>query len=179
MISNNETRKGLVILYTGDGKGKTTAALGLLLRAWGQKLSVGMFQFIKQANGNLGEVKAARQLGIEWHGLGAGFTWRAGNEQRNIERAREAWGLVQTKIASGGYDLILLDEFTYPLQFGWLDVADVITWLRQHRPPALHLVVTGRDAPPLLVHYADLVTEMQNVKHPFNQGVPAQPGIEF
>lgn len=172
-------KKGLVIVNTGYGKGKTTAALGVLLRAWGRGLRPCVVQFIKHEQGNWGEIKAARQLGIEWHQMGDGFTWLSKDMDETIDKARHAWGLAQEKVASGDYDLIILDEFTYPLKFGWLDAADVISWLQEHKPPMLHLVITGRDAPPALTEFADLVTEMRQVKHPFDQGIRAQPGIEF
>ncbi len=173
------TQQGLVILNTGYGKGKTTAALGMLLRAWGQEMRVCVVQFIKNETGNTGEIRAARQLGIEWHTLGDGFTWLSQDLEATKTRARDAWALAQTKIANDAYDLVILDEFTYPLQFNWLDVADVIAWLRANKNPLLHLVITGLGAPSELVQYADLVTEMQKIKHPFDQGILAQPGVEF
>ena len=172
-------RKGLVIVNTGEGKGKTTAALGTLFRAWGQDFQVCVIQFIKAETGQWGEVKAARKLGIEWHKMGDGFTWDSKDMEETIARAREGWQLAQEKITSDGYDLILLDEFTYPLHLGWLDVGEVISWLKINKPARLHLLITGRDAPQELLDYADLVTEMTEVKHPFDKGVPAQPGVEF
>jgi cob(I)alamin adenosyltransferase len=172
-------RRGLVIVNTGEGKGKTTAALGLLLRAWGRGFRICVIQFIKAKTGQWGEVKAAQKLGIEWHKMGDGFTWLSKDMDETIAKARHGWQMAQEKIGSGDYDLILLDEFTYPLHFGWLDVHEVIDWLRNNKPPELHLVITGRSAPPELVEYADLVTEMAVIKHPFDQGITAQPGIEF
>jgi len=172
-------RRGLVIVNTGDGKGKTTAALGLILRAWGRGFRVCVIQFIKARSGQWGEVKAAQKLGIEWHKIGAGFTWQSKRLDETIALARHGWQLAQEKIASGDYDLLLLDEFTYPLHLGWLDTTSVLDWLRANRPADLHLVITGRDAPQALIEFADLVTEMRVVKHPFEQGVKAQPGIEF
>lgn len=172
-------RKGLVIVNTGPGKGKTTAALGTLLRAWGRGMRCCMVQFIKNETGNWGEVKAARQLGIEWHQMGDGFTWLSKDMDETVAKSRHAWTVAQEKIASGDYNLVILDEFTYPLKFGWLDVDDVIAWLRDHKPSIVHLIVTGRDAPPALIEFADLVTEMQKIKHPFDSGIRAQPGIEY
>jgi cob(I)alamin adenosyltransferase len=172
-------RKGLVIVNTGPGKGKTTAALGTLLRAWGRGMRCCMVQFIKNETGNWGEVKAARQMGIEWHQMGDGFTWLSKDMDESVAKARHAWTVAQQKIASGDYNLVILDEFTYPLKFGWLDVDDVIAWLRDHKPSIVHLIVTGRDAPPALIEFADLVTEMQKIKHPFDSGIQAQPGIEY
>ncbi len=170
---------GLVLLHTGHGKGKTTAALGLLLRAWGQGLRPCVIQFIKSERGRWGEALAARRLGIEWHTLGEGFTWVAADLEPSIRKAREGWALAQELMASDAYDLLVLDEFTYPLKFGWIDAGEAAAWIRAHKPPRLHLVITGRDAPEELVQLADLVTEMVNIKHPFDQGVRAQRGIEF
>jgi cob(I)alamin adenosyltransferase len=172
-------RHGLVIVNTGDGKGKSTAAFGTLLRAWGRGFRICVIQFIKAETGQWGEIKAAEKLGIEWHASGDGFTWRSKDMDETVARARHGWQLAQEKIASGAYDLILLDEFTYPLQYGWLDLAEVLAWLQANRPPALHLIVTGRNAPADLMAYADLVTEMRQVRHPYEKGVKAQPGIEF
>jgi cob(I)alamin adenosyltransferase len=172
-------RKGLVIVNTGEGKGKTTAALGMLFRAWGQDFRVCVIQFIKAETGRWGEVKAAKKLGIEWHKMGDGFIWDTEDMEETIARAREGWRLAQEKISSDGYDVILLDEFTYPLHLGWLEVEEVISWLKANKPEKLHLLITGRDAPQELLDYADLVTEMTMVKHPFDRGVPAQPGVEF
>lgn len=172
-------RRGLVIVNTGDGKGKTTAALGLLLRAWGRGFRICVIQFIKAETGSWGELKAAERMGIEWHKMGDGFTWLSKDMEETILSARRGWALAQEKITSGQFDLILLDEFTYPLQYVWLDPGEVIAWLKAHKPPELHLVITGRGAPQALIDYADLVTEMSPIKHPFEQGIKAQPGIEF
>ena len=172
-------KKGLLIVNTGNGKGKTTSALGTMLRAWGQGLRVCVVQFIKAKTGAWGEVKAAKKLGIEWHTLGDGFTWRSRDMDDTRARAVDAWQLAQAKITCGEYDLILLDEFTYPLSLGWLDVNDVVAWLKTNKPELLHLIITGREAPAPLVDAADLVTEMREVKHPFRVNIRAQKGIEF
>lgn len=172
-------KQGLVIVNTGSGKGKTTAALGILFRAWGRGRRPCVIQFLKHEAGGWGEVRAAQQLGIEWLKMGDGFTWLSRDMDETVAKALHAWEVVQEKIASGDYDLVILDEFTYPLKFGWLDTEEVIAWLRENKPPMLHLIITGRDAPPELVDFADLVTEMRKVKHPFDQGIRAQPGIEF
>jgi cob(I)alamin adenosyltransferase len=174
-----ETAHGLIIVYTGDGKGKTTAALGTIFRAWGRRMVPCVIQFLKAETGQWGEVKAAKKLGIEWHSLGDGFTWKSKDLDESAEKARQAWALAQEKIASDAYDLILLDEFTYPLQFGWLDIPAVLAWLKAHKPPRLHLIITGRNAPVALLEIADLVTEMSQVRHPYEKGVKAQPGIEY
>lgn len=172
-------RQGLVIVNTGNGKGKTTAMLGTLLRAWGRQMRVCVIQFIKAETGNWGEIKAARKLEIEWHALGDGFTWTSKDLDESGNKARKAWALAQEKIASGNYDVIALDEVTYAFQFGWLNINDVIEWLRANKPSELHLIFTGRDAPPELVEFADLVTEMREIKHPFQKGILAQAGVEF
>lgn len=172
-------KHGLTIVHTGNGKGKSTAAFGMVLRAWGRGFRVCVIQFLKSETGKWGEVLAAQKLGIEWHISGDGFTWASKDMDTTIARAQLGWELAQEKIASGEYDLIVLDEFTYPLAFGWLDPAETIHWLTAHKPADLHLVITGRNAPPALLDYADLVSESREVKHPFHLGLKAQPGIEF
>ena len=172
-------KKGLLIVNTGDGKGKTTAALGMVLRSWGRGFRICMIQFIKAETGQWGEIKAAKKLGIEWYKTGDGFTWDSKNMDETTAHALHGWEIAKEKIASNQYDLIVLDEFTYALQFGWLNTSEVLEWLRLHRPPNLHLVITGRSAPEALIEQADLVTDMQPIKHPYDQGVLAQPGIEF
>ncbi len=176
---STHVKHGLTIVHTGNGKGKSTAAFGMVLRAWGRGFQICVVQFLKNESGKWGEVLAAQKLGIEWHISGDGFTWTSKDMDTTIARAQLGWQLAQEKIASGQYDLIVLDEFTYPLSFGWLDPAETIHWLKTHKPANLHLVITGRDAPPALLDYADLVSESREVKHPFQQGVKAQPGIEF
>ena len=171
-------RKPLVVLYTGHGKGKTTAAMGALFRAWGRGMTVCMLSFIKSETSNYGEERAARKLGIEIIPLGAGFTWLSKDIEHDKALARRCWEACKEKIDSGRYDLVILDEMTYPLNYGWLDLDEVIEVLR-HRPPNLHVIITGRDAPQALVDFADLVTEMRELKHPFQQGIKAQPGIDF
>jgi cob(I)alamin adenosyltransferase len=171
--------KGLLIVNTGEGKGKTTAALGMVLRAWGRGFRICVIQFIKTETGGWGEIKAAKKLGIEWHATGDGFTWLSKDMDETTARAVRGWGIAKEKIASNQYDLIVLDEFTYALHFGWLDTREVLEWLRLNRPPGLHLVITGRSAPEALIEQADLVTEMRIIKHPYDQGIQAQPGVEF
>ena len=177
-MSSAPKRKPLVVLFTGHGKGKTTAALGILLRAWGRGLRVVMLSFIKSRTSNYGEERAARKLGIEMIPLGGGFTWLSKDIEKDKALARECWALGKEKIYSGRYDVVILDEFTYPLKYGWLPVEEVIEDLR-NRPGSVHVVITGREAPQALIDFADLVSEMQEVKHPFQQGVKAQPGIDF
>ena len=177
MSPNN--RRGLLIVNTGEGKGKSTAAFGTVLRAWGRGFRVCVIQFIKAETGKWGEVRAAQKMGIEWHSSGDGFTWLSKDMDETVSRARQGWELAQEKITGGNYDLIVLDEFTYPLKYGWLDPAEVLAWLQANRPPALHLIITGRYAPAELLQAADLVTEMNVIKHPYQQGIQGQPGIEF
>lgn len=179
MKTSIRNTKGLTILNTGNGKGKTTAALGMLMRAHGHGQRICVIQFIKRATDYLGEVKTAKQLGIEWHATGIGFRRVGPDSQRDKEASQAGWALSQEKIASDAYDMIVLDEFTYPLHFGWLDTEAVINWIAEHKPPRLHLVITGRYAPPALIEFADLVTEMSEVKHPYQQGISGQPGVEF
>jgi cob(I)alamin adenosyltransferase len=170
--------KGLTIVYTGNGKGKTTAALGLLLRAWGRKMRVVMLQFIKEKGARWGEIQAAQRLGIDIVPLGSGFTWVSTNIDHDRALAEEGWSVCQRYLASDSHDIVILDEMTYCLTFGWLSVDDVIDVLKR-RPPSQHVVITGRDAPVALIEYADLVTEMREIKHPFQAGIKAQKGIEF
>ena len=173
-------KKGLVLVNTGEGKGKSTAAFGVILRAWGRGLRICVIQFIKSETGKWGEVKAAEKLGIEWLSTGDGFTWLSKDMDETTARALHGWKMAQKRIANDEYDLIVLDEFTYPLHFEWLDVNEVINWLRKNKPPMLHLIITGRNAPQELIDYADLVTEMKEIKHPYDeQGISAQAGIEF
>jgi cob(I)alamin adenosyltransferase len=174
-------KKGLVIVNTGNGKGKTTAALGVMTRAWGRKMRVGVIQFLKNENARFGEIKAAGRMGdIDWISTGDGWTWTSKDMDETEARARHGWQLAQARISGGEYDLFIMDEFTYPLHYGWLDTMEVITWLKAHKPDKLHLIITGRYAPEALIEYADLVTEMREIKHPFReQGIRAQAGIEY
>lgn len=171
-------RRPLVVVNTGDGKGKTTAALGVLFRAWGRGMRVVMLQFIKATTSNYGEDRAAKKLGIEIIPLGGGFTWLSKDIEKDKALARELWEICKEKISSAHYDIVILDEFTYPLAYGWLPIDEVLDFLR-NRPPGMHIIITGRAAPPELIEFADLVTEMRDVKHPFEKGIKAQPGLEF
>ena len=168
----------LVLLYTGDGKGKTSSALGVTMRAWGRGWNICWLQFIKSKTANYGETRAARRMGIEMIPLGDGFTWLSTDIDKDIALARECWALAREKIESGAYDLVVLDEITYPVTYGWLDAAEVIAVLRD-RPADVHVIMTGRNAAPELVEFADLVSEMAEVKHPYQQGIKAQRGIDF
>ena len=178
-VPPRKDRHGLLIVNTGDGKGKTTAALGILLRAAGRGMRVGMFQFIKSGESRYGEHLAAERLGVEIVPLGDGFTWLTENIEADRALAERGWGVCEAALAAGTFDVLILDELTYALTFGWLDTARVLAAIAA-RPQGTHVVVTGRNAPPALVEAADLVTEMRLVKHPYReQGIGAQPGIEL
>lgn len=180
-VRRQRKKKGLVIVNTGSGKGKTTAALGVMTRAWGRNMKVGVLQFLKNENARFGEIKASQRMGdIDWISTGDGWTWTSTALDETEAKARHGWQVAQERIASGTYDLLILDEFTYPLHYGWLDTGQVIEWLKANKPPLLHLIITGRYAPEALIEYADLVTEMREIKHPFKeQGIRAQAGIEY
>lgn len=171
-------RHPLVLLYTGNGKGKTTSALGVTMRAWGRGWSICWLQFIKSTTSHYGETRAAAAMGIETIPLGDGFTWLSKDIEKDKALAREGWALACEKIESGRYDLVVLDEITYPVTYGWLDVEEVVAALRD-RPADVDVILTGRDAAPELVELADLVTEMTEVKHPYQSGIKAQPGIDY
>ena len=174
----SERKKSLVIVYTGDGKGKTTAALGILMRARGRGLRVLMLSFMKAASGDYGEQKAAEKLGAEFAAVGRGFTWLSDDIEKDKAMAQFGWRRARQEIASGAHDIVILDELTYPLAFDWLSLDEVLDVLRT-RPDSVHIVITGRRAPHRLVEFADLVTEMREVKHPFERDLPAIPGIDF
>ena len=171
-------RRGLVLVITGDGKGKTTSALGLLLRARGHGMKVAMFQFVKSPHIRSGESVAAQSLGVEIIAGGAGFTWIGENAEKNRILAGQLWTAAREKIDSGTCDIIILDELTYAFKYGWLTLQEVLDVLKG-RPPGLHVVITGRDAPQNLIEFADTAMEIQQIKHHLDRGVKAQPGIEF
>lgn len=170
--------KGLVIVNTGNGKGKTTAALGLVLRAWGNGLKVAVIQFVKSPGRGTGEQKALTRMGIEMLTVGAGFVFDPEDTGRHRELAIQQWENAKERIKSSAYDMIVLDEITYPLQFGWISVEEMLGVLKA-RPSSLHVVVTGRNAPQPLIEFADTVVEITDVKHHFRQGVKSQKGIEL
>lgn len=172
-------RKGLIIVNTGDGKGKTTAALGMAFRALGQGMRVCVIQFLK-GSWKYGELEAARRFEdlLEWHVKGRGFTWKSDDIEEDKRIARDAWDLAMTVISENRHDLVVLDELTYLLTYGVLDTDAVVEFL-SNKPPEMHIVITGRGAAPQLADVADLVTEMTLIKHPFNKGVKAQKGVEF
>jgi len=199
-------RRGLVIVNTGDGKGKSTAAFGLALRAHGRGKAVKIFQFMKVPTARFGEHRAFDQLeafrtapgrpqadggppggqgatrseqpwGPMIEGLGDGFSWKSQDLEHSAQLAREGWQKARAAILGGGYFMVLLDEITYPLIYGWLPLDDVLATLKA-RPGQVHVVLTGRRCPAEIIELADTVTEMQMVKHAFKAGIPAQRGIE-
>ncbi|MGO0121639.1 cob(I)yrinic acid a,c-diamide adenosyltransferase [Desulfothermobacter acidiphilus] len=172
---------GLVLLFTGEGKGKTTAALGTAFRAWGHGMRVFFLQFVKGERVTTGERLAVAKLPdnfLELETMGAGFIFAREGEEHHREAARRAWERAREVVLSGTYDLVVLDEFTYVLRYGFVSLEEVRE-LVATRPPALHLIFTGRGAPPELVELADTVTEMREVKHHYRKGISAQKGIEF
>ena len=172
-------QKGLVVVNTGMGKGKSTAAFGIMFRAWGRGMKVCAVQFIKNDKSMYGEQMAAEKLGIEMIPSGRGFTWTSKDLAEDASRARNGWRIAKEIIAAGDHDVVVLDEITYPMRYGWIDTAEVVTTLKE-RPPMVHLVLTGRHAPAEIIDAGDLVTEMQQVKHPYHdQNIGAQRGIEF
>jgi len=173
-----KSRRGLVIVNTGNGKGKTSAALGVLFRAWGREMRVSMLQFIKHTSANYGEHRAGRKIGVEIAPMGDGFTWLSKDIEATKALAVKQWGVCKDKLGSRTYDLLILDELTYPLHYGWIPIEEVLEVLR-NRPRELHVIITGRNAPQALIDFADLVTEMREIKHPFQHGLKAQPGIDF
>ena len=171
--------KGLIMVYTGNGKGKTTAALGVLFRAWGHNFRVAMLQFLKSQTGKWGEIRAAQKLGVEIIPLGDGFTWDSKDLAHDRAIAQQCWQLCREKVESGQYDIVIMDEITYAINYGWLNLDEILTTLKQ-RDPNMHVILTGRDAPEALIDIADLVTEMREIKHPYKlQGIMAQRGIDF
>lgn len=170
-------RRGLIIINTGDGKGKSTAAFGLALRAHGRGKAVKIFQFMKVPTARFGEHRMFEQLGIPVIGLGDGFSWKSQDLDHSAQLARDGWELAKAAILSGEFFMVTLDEITYPLIYGWLPLDDVLASLRA-RPLDVHVVLTGRRCPPELIALADTVTEMSLVKHAFRAGIPAQRGIE-
>ena len=173
-----ERRPSLVLVNTGDGKGKTTAALGTALRAAGAGRRVSVIQFLKSGKWKTGEEEAGRRLGIDWWSLGDGFTWDSKDMDETEARARAAWTRAKDAITRGEYQLVVLDEVTYPVTWGWIDETDVVATIAG-RPEHVSVILTGRDASPGLLDLADTATEMVNRKHAFDSGVKALKGIDF
>ncbi len=176
-----ENTKGLLMVNTGDGKGKTTAALGVLVRAAGRGMNCCLIQFMKSKTDRYGEHESLEKLGVEIHTMGDGFTWDTQNKDQDIKTSEETWALCVEKMRSEDYDLLVFDELVYVLDYKFLDLQKVLDEIKAVRAvqPNLHIIVSGRNAPPELVEAADLVTEMKEIKHPFYAGIYAQQGIEF
>ncbi|MEJ6000611.1 cob(I)yrinic acid a,c-diamide adenosyltransferase [Paucibacter soli] len=170
-------RRGLILVHTGNGKGKSTAAFGLALRAHGRGKAVKIYQFMKVPSARFGEHRMFEQLGVPIEGLGDGFSWKSKDLEHSAQLARDGWARAAATIAAGEHFLVVLDEIMYPLRYGWLPLEPVLQALRE-RPAHVHVVLTGRNAPEELIELADTVTEMAMVKHHFKAGVPAQRGIE-
>ncbi len=176
-----ENTRGLLMVNTGDGKGKTTAALGVVVRAAGRGMKCCLVQFMKSRTDRYGEHDSLEKLGVEVHTMGDGFTWDTKDTAQDIKTSEETWALCVEKLRSEEYELIVFDEIVYVLDYKFLDVAKVLEELKSVREaqPHLHVIMTGRNAPAELIEAADLVTEMTEIKHPFHAGVYAQQGIEF
>jgi cob(I)alamin adenosyltransferase len=168
----------LVLVNTGDGKGKSSAAFGVMGRAWARGWRIGVVQVIKSGSWNTGEQKLGAHLGVDWWSLGDGFTWESQDMDETVAKGRHAWQVAKDKLASGDYDLLILDELTYAITFGWVPVDEVVAAVRD-RAPHTNVIITGRDAPQELIDLADTVSEVRMVKHAFEQGVSARRGIEY
>lgn len=168
----------LVLVNTGDGKGKSTAAFGTVLRAVARGWAVAVVQFLKSGEWQVGEEKVARRLGVDWFALGDGFTWDSEDMSESEAIAGEAWRKASELIDSGDYRLVVLDEITYPMNWGWISTDDVVATI-QARPPDVNIICTGRDAPSQLVDIAHTVTEMRKVKHAYDEGIMARKGIDY
>jgi cob(I)alamin adenosyltransferase len=170
--------ESVVVLNTGHGKGKSSSAFGVMGRGWARGWRVAVVQFVKGGKWKTGERKLADHLGIEWHTLGDGFTWESTDLDETAAKGRHAWEVAREKLTSGGYHLVILDELTYAVKYGWVDAGDVVAAIRG-RASKTNVVLTGRDAGPELVEVADTVTEMRKVKHVYDRGVKAIKGIEY
>ena len=191
LTTRQRRNRPLLIIHTGDGKGKSTAAFGLALRGWTQGWSIGVFQFVKSAKWRIGEQTVFERLGrlheetgeggcVEWHKMGAGWSWsrKGGEEADHAVEAASGWAEIKRRLDSERHGLYVLDEFTYPINWGWIDLDDVIDTLTS-RPGHQHVIITGRRADPRLIEIAQLVTEMTKIKHPFDEGQKGQRGIEW
>lgn len=175
---STERTRGLVIVNTGDGKGKSSSAFGVMLRAVARGWHVIVVQFIKSEEWQTGERRMAERLGVDWITGGDGFTWESDDMEATEKAARDAWERAEGAISGGDYDLVILDEATYPVTFGWVPVDDVVAVI-SGRQDRVNIIITGRDADPALIDIADTVTEMKNVKHVFDEGIPARKGLDY
>lgn len=172
------TAPSLVVVNTGDGKGKSSAAFGVMLRALARGWKVAVIQFLKSGDWKVGEEEIGVKLGVDWWAIGEGFTWDSENLERDQAVARAAWEHARRVIEADAHRLVILDELTYPMNWGWIDSGDVVRTIAQ-RPRRVSIVATGRDAPAALIDVADTVTEMRNVKHAYDAGIVAKKGIDF
>jgi cob(I)alamin adenosyltransferase len=170
--------ESIVLINTGYGKGKSSAAFGVMGRGWARGWRVGVVQFVKSGKWKTGERKLADHLGVEWHTLGDGFTWESTDMDETAAKGRHAWDVARQKLASGDYDLLILDELTYAVKYGWVAADDIVAGVTA-RSPKTNVVITGRDAAPELIEMADTVTEMRKVKHAYDRGIVAKKGIEY
>lgn len=178
-MKTRDRRHGIVLVNTGDGKGKSSSAFGVVFRAAGWGMKVCVIQYIK-GQWQTGEQKAAQQFdNIEWHALGDGFTWDTKNPQQDIKTSREIWEFSKEKIRSGEFDLVLLDEINYCCGYHWISGEEIADFIQAEKPAWLHLILTGRNAAPEVIAVADTVTEMSKIKHAYSQGIKAEQGIEF
>lgn len=178
-MKEGQTRaRSLVLVHTGDGKGKSSSAFGVMIRGVARGWRVAVVQSIKSGQWNTGEEKIGKQLGVDWWTIGEGFSWESEDLTKDEAVAREAWKQARALITAGEHDLVILDEITYPMNWGWIDTDDVVATVRD-RPEKVHVVLTGRDAPAALIEIADTVTEMRMVKHAYQQGIVAKKGIEY
>ncbi len=168
----------LVLVNTGHGKGKSTAAFGTLLRAVSRGWKVGVVQFLKSGDWKVGEEEVCRRLGVDWWALGDGFTWDSENMSQTEAVAREAWSFTRCLVSEGAHRMVVLDEITYPLNWGWIDEGEMLEMIR-NRPGHVSLILTGRDAPAALIEEADTATEMVKIRHAFDQGIMARRGIDY
>jgi len=168
----------LLIVNTGNGKGKSSAAFGVMVRGVARGWRVAVLQFIKSGDWKVGEEAVGRQLGVDWQALGHGFTWDSANLDNDKALAQQSWATARAVIEAGEHDLIILDELTYLMNWSWIDAAEVIAVLRD-RPPKVNIIVTGRDASQELQDIADTVTEMREIKHAYNAGIRAKRGLDY
>ena len=177
-IASADQEKGLLLVLTGNGKGKSSSAFGMVARALGHGMNVGVAQFIKSRSDTGEEAFLGKQLGVEWHVLGEGFTWDTQNLERDIATAKRGWEVARRMLADPAIHLVVLDELTYLLSYGWLETDAVLADIAA-RPPMQHVVVTGRAAVQALIDAADTVSEIADVKHAYRAGIKAQPGVDL
>ena len=170
--------RSIVVVNTGEGKGKSTAAFGIVMRAIAREWPVAVVQFLKSGAWHVGEEDVARRLGVEWLALGEGFTWESEDITEDEAVAQEAWARAREIIRAGKHRLVVLDEITYPMTWGWISTDDVVRTIRE-RPEQVSIVATGRDAPAALIDVADTVTEMRKIKHAYDAGIVAKKGIDY